>query len=146
KGNNGSKYGNQKSKPPNGQQGKGVNSTSQATNAPKQENGPNGQSGGKGNNPATQAANPNFDKPRTFTCYNCGTPVHKAQNCPHPRREKPSNINLVKNLQSPGELLKKYLHNWKVNGQETSILKDTGSSDDLVSRKLISKHHYTGEI
>src|SRR5207253_9878038 len=74
KGNNGSKNGNQKSKPPNGQQGKGGNSTSQTTNAPKQGNGQNGKSGGKGNNPVTQAANPNFDKPRVFTCYNCGTP------------------------------------------------------------------------
>src|SRR5207253_4227223 len=61
-------------------------------------------------------------------------------------KEKPSSVNLVRNSQSTSELLKKYLHNWKVNGLETSILKDTGSSDDLVSRKLVSQQHYTGEV
>lgn len=94
-------------------------------------------------------SNDQFEKRRIPRCYMCQSTSHLKPNCPlldKPKRDSTS-VESVNFLREGVEqdFLAPYIKKGKINGHNINILRDSGSSLDVVSRKYIKTECFTGE-
>ncbi|GBM94091.1 hypothetical protein AVEN_135190-1 [Araneus ventricosus] len=84
-----------------------------------------------------------FDRRKKPACYSCGSLSHLRPSCPELR--KPEQINKLSAKGEFHEVFKPYLKVGKIFGEEMKVLRDTGSSVDLISFKNVKESDLTGD-
>ena len=87
-----------------------------------------------------------FEKRRQLTCYHCNSPSHLRPSCPLLKRDKVHPINHLGSEIGLDSSFEPYLSLALVNGKEISVLRDSGSKLDVISRKLINSDQLNGEF
>ncbi|GFS49096.1 retrovirus-related Pol polyprotein from transposon 412 [Trichonephila clavipes] len=85
-----------------------------------------------------------FEKRRCPQCFECGSYDHFRPQCPKLKKYSSETINRLKR-NSENASLDPYTIRGKVNGFEMPILRDTGTSIDIVFEKFITPNMFTGE-
>ncbi|GBN77618.1 hypothetical protein AVEN_151012-1, partial [Araneus ventricosus] len=78
-------------------------------------------------------------------CYICHSTSHLRPNCPQLNKSKEL-VNRVGISEQVENLFAPYLSKALVNNEEMDILRDTGTSIDIVSRNRVRPEHFTGEV
>ncbi|GBN38697.1 hypothetical protein AVEN_249493-1 [Araneus ventricosus] len=84
-----------------------------------------------------------FERRKKPACYSCGSLSHLRPSCPELR--KPEHINKLSAKGEFHEVFKPYLKVGKIFGLEMEVLRDTGSSVDLISFKNVKESDLTGD-
>ncbi|GFV23955.1 retrovirus-related Pol polyprotein from transposon 297 [Trichonephila clavipes] len=85
-----------------------------------------------------------FEKRRRSQCFECGSYDHFRPQCPKLKKYGSETINRLKS-NSENASLDPYTIRGKVNGFKMPILRDTGSSIDIICEKFITSNMFTGE-
>ncbi|GBM97951.1 hypothetical protein AVEN_42498-1 [Araneus ventricosus] len=94
----------------------------------------------------TSKYNESFERKKQVKCFNCNSTGHIRPNCPLLKKnvESAASLNRVINVQD-SYLLSPYTYIGKVNGYEMPILRDTGTTIDIVCRNRTKPEMLTGE-
>ncbi|CAL1301521.1 unnamed protein product [Larinioides sclopetarius] len=86
-----------------------------------------------------------FEKGKTLRCYKCGSKDHIRPNCPLLKnKESSATINRLFEAYED-EVMSPHTSMGEVNGFPMPILRDTGSSIDVVCLKVVKPKMFTGE-
>ncbi|GBL73340.1 hypothetical protein AVEN_159369-1 [Araneus ventricosus] len=86
-----------------------------------------------------------FEKRRTFSCYKCGSKEHIRPNCPLlMNKESSTSVNHLFEAYED-DVMSPHTSMGEVNGFAMPILRDTGSSIDVVCLKVVKPEMFTGE-
>lgn len=86
-----------------------------------------------------------FNRQRPIRCFACGKTGHFKINCPDRRKGGTELVNRLIIEKEAEEILAPHMSKAIVNGFELDILRDTGSSFDIISSAYVPPHFLTEE-